>query len=67
MAGSGIYLGTFIFGSNADYRLIFLLLTLPLIFSLKNKLIKFSLLISYFFVFNSFYFLIGEKISLTFC
>ena len=66
MAGSGIYLGTFIFGSNADYRLIFLLLTLPLIFSLKNKLIKFSLLISYFFVFNSFYFLIGEKISLTF-
>ena len=36
MAGSGIYLGTFIFGSNADYRLIFLLLTLPLIFSLKK-------------------------------
>ncbi len=66
LAGSSIFVGTYIVGSNADYRLVFLLLTLPLIFTLENKLLRNIFLISFFFSINSFYFLIGEKLSLTF-
>jgi len=66
IAGGSIYLGTYIIGANADYRLIFLLFTLPLIFQLKNKLLKNTYLISVFFSINSFYFLLGDKISLIF-
>ena len=66
IGGASIFLGTFIIGSNADYRLIFLILTLPLIFELRNLFIKYCLLVSYFFIFNSFYFLIGDKLSAIF-
>jgi len=66
IAGGSIYLGTYIIGANADYRLIFLLFTLPLVFQLKNKLLKNTYLISVFFSINSFYFLLGDKISLIF-
>ena len=66
IGGASIFLGTFIIGSNADYRLIFLILTLPLIFELKNLFIKYSLLMSYICIFNSFYFLIGDKLSAIF-
>ena len=66
IAGASIYIGTFIIGANADYRLIFLLLTISTIFKLNNKFIKFLFLFSFFLSFNSFYFLIGEKLSLIF-
>ena len=54
LAGSSIYLGTFIIGSNFDYRLIFLVFTIPFIMDLKFKKIKYILLISYIFSINSF-------------
>jgi hypothetical protein len=66
LAGASIYVGTFIIGANADYRLIFLLFTIPHIMSLKNKNIKYLLIFCYFFSFNSFYFLSGTMLSTTF-
>ena len=64
--GASIFVGTYIIGSNADYRLIFLLFTIPLILNLKNRSIQISLLLSIFLSFNSFYFLIGDKLSIIF-
>lgn len=64
--GASIFVGTYIIGSNADYRLIFLLFTIPLILNLKNRTIQISLLLSIFLSFNSFYFLIGDKLSIIF-
>lgn len=66
LAGASIYIGTFIIGANADYRLIFLILTIPYIMDLDNKKIKYLLLFCYFFSFNSFYFLSGPMLSATF-
>ena len=37
LSGAGIFIFTFILSSNHDYRLIFLLFTVPLILDLKNK------------------------------
>ena len=50
--GASIFVGTYIIGSNADYRLIFLLFTIPLILNLKNRTIQISLLLSIFLSFN---------------
>ena len=66
LAGASIYIGTFIIGANADYRLIFLILTIPYIMNLENKKIKYLLIFCYFFSFNSFYFLSEPVLSLTF-
>ena len=66
IAGSSIFIGTYIIGANVDYRLIFLIFALPLIFKLENKLLRNIFLISFLFSINSFYFLIGEKLSLIF-
>ena len=66
IAGSSIFVGTYIVGANVDYRLVFLLFTLPLILKLDNKFFRNIFLISFCFSINSFYFLIGEKISLIF-
>jgi hypothetical protein len=37
LAGAGIYAGTFLIGSNFDYKLIFLVLTLPLTFEWARR------------------------------
>jgi len=66
LAGASIYIGTFIIGANADYRLIFLILTIPYIMDLEDKKIKYLLLFCYFFSFNSFYFLSGPTLSAIF-
>ena len=66
LAGASIYIGTFIIGANADYRLIFLILTIPYIMRLEDKKIKYLLLFCYFFSLNSFYFLSGPKLSAIF-
>ena len=66
LAGSSIYIGTFIIGANADYRLIFLILTIPYIMCLEDKKIKYLLIFCYFFSFNSFYFLSGSVLSASF-
>ena len=65
-AGASIYIGTFIIGANADYRLIFLIFTIPYIMNLEDKKIKYLLIFCYFFSFNSFYFLSGSVLSLAF-
>ena len=66
IAGASIYVGTFIIGANADYRLIFLLFTISSIFQIKITWIKYLILLSIFLSFNSFYFLIGDKLSIIF-
>ena len=66
LAGASIYVGTFIIGANADYRLIFLIFTIPYVINLKDKKIKYSLIFCYFFSFNSFLFLSGPMLSLGF-
>lgn len=65
LAGASIYVGTFIIGANVDYRLIFLIFTIPYVINLESKLIKNLLIFSYFFSINSFYFL-GDFLSITF-
>ena len=46
LVGGGIYIGTFLTAANIDYRLVFLILTLPyLIYTLKSNLIYIYLVI----------------------
>lgn len=42
--GASIYVGTFIFNSNFDYRLIFILLCLPYVIKLNNSLLRNAIL-----------------------
>ena len=56
LAGSSIYIGTFIIGSNFDYRLIFLIFTIPYILNLDNNNLKFLVIVSYSISINSFIF-----------
>ncbi|MDB9826032.1 hypothetical protein OAB97_02575, partial [Candidatus Pelagibacter sp.] len=56
ISGGGIYLGTFIFSANVDYRLVFLLLTFTYILNINNLLIKCIYFFSCIIVFNSFFF-----------
>ncbi len=66
LSGAAIYVGTFIIGANVDYRLIFLIFTIPYVVNLESKLIKNLLLFSYFFSLNSFYFLHSDFLSYIF-
>lgn len=53
LSGAGIYIGTFIFSSNIDYRLIFLLFTIPFLLNQKNNKIILLYLFSLIVCFNS--------------
>ena len=64
LAGGGIYLGTFIFSANVDYRLVFLLLTFSFILKINNSLIKNIYIISCLIIFNSFIFDGGDPYSI---
>lgn len=64
LAGGGIYLGTFIFSANVDYRLVFLLLTFSFILKINNSLIKKIYIISCLIIFNSFIFEGGDPYSI---
>ena len=64
LAGGGIYLGTFIFSANVDYRLVFLLLTFSFILKINNSLIKNIYIISCLIIFNSFIFEGGDPYSI---
>tara|TARA_B110000902_G_scaffold246181_1_gene301006 strand:- start:57 stop:1250 length:1194 start_codon:yes stop_codon:yes gene_type:complete len=64
LAGGGIYLGTFIFSSNVDYRLVFLLLTFSFMIKIKNSLVKNIYIISCVIIFNSFIFEGGDPYSI---
>ncbi len=66
LIGGSIYIGTFIFGANADYRLIFLLFTIPYIIELKNVFIKSILSFSIILSINSFIFQSGEPNSINY-
>lgn len=57
LAGASIYVGSFIVGANVDYRLIFLVFTIPYILNLKSKNIKYLLVFTYIVSFNSFLFM----------
>ena len=64
LSGGGIYLGTYIFSANVDYRLVFLLLTFPLIIKFKNIFIKYIYIFSCIISFNSFIFEGGRSLFL---
>ena len=46
LTGSSIYIGLFILESNYDYKLVFIIFCVPYISLLKNKINKYSILIS---------------------
>lgn len=56
VCGASIYIGTFIIGSNFDYRLIFLIFTIPYLMRLDNTALKYLLIICYVLSINSFLF-----------
>ena len=64
LSGSGIYIGTFLTSANIDYRLVFLLLTLPYILNSKKNILKIIYLICTVVSFNSLIFEGGESYSL---
>ena len=66
LAGGGIYLGTFIFAANVDYRLVFLLFTFSYILEVNNNLIKYIYFISCLIIFNSFIFEGGDPYSISY-
>ena len=66
LSGASIYVGTFIIGANVDYRLMFLILTIPHLIKLKFGILRYLILVCYFVSFNSFYFLSGEVLSYSF-
>ena len=66
LSGASIYVGTFIIGANVDYRLMFLILTIPHLMKLKFGMPKYLILVCYFVSFNSFYSLSGEVLSYSF-
>tara|TARA_B110001454_G_C12682653_1_gene418789 strand:+ start:311 stop:1495 length:1185 start_codon:yes stop_codon:yes gene_type:complete len=64
LSGGGIYLGTYIFSANLDLRLVFLLLTFPLVAKFKNISIKYIYIFSCIVSFNSFIFEGGNPYTL---
>ena len=63
LGGASIYVGSFIIGSNGDYRLIFLIFTVPFIINLNIKYLKYILIFCYIFSINSFLFQSGHFLS----
>jgi hypothetical protein len=63
-SGTGIYLGTFVTSSNIDYRLIFLLFTIPYISKNLNNNFKIFFLFSFLIVINSLMFEGGDRFNL---
>ncbi len=64
--GASIYIGTFIIAANGDYRLIFLVFTVPYILDIKNKILKLILGFCIIISINSFLFQFGDYISISF-
>ena len=61
ICGAGIFIGRFIFSSNFDYSLIFLVFTIPYIFKIESKMPKFLILSSLILIFNSIIFEGGNR------
>ena len=64
LSGAGIYIGTFLTSSNIDYRLIFLLLTLPHILNSEKYTLRIVYLICISICFNSLILEGGDSYSL---
>lgn len=64
LLGSSVFIFTFIFGSNADYRLIFLFFTLPYVLNYYHGKKKIIFLFCLFISLNSLFFEKGYKYSL---
>ena len=63
LAGAGIYIGTFITSANIDYRLVFLLFTLPIILDYEKQSLKILYMICLIVCFNSLIFEGGDSYS----
>lgn len=63
ICGAGIFIGRFIFNSNLDYSLIFLIFTIPYILSQNSKIFKILILASLILIFNSIIFEGGNRYS----
>lgn len=63
LAGAGIYIGTFITSANIDYRLVFLLFTLPIILDYEKQSLKILYMICLIICFNSLIFEGGDSYS----
>ncbi len=61
ICGAGIFIGRFIFNSNLDYSLIFLIFTIPYILSNNSKILKIFLISSFVLIFNSVFFEGGNR------
>ena len=66
LSGAGVYIGTFLTSANIDYRLIFLLLTLPYILNTERNTLKVLYLICISISFNSLIFEGGDSYSLSY-
>ena len=64
LVGAGIYIGTFITSANIDYRLIFLVFTLPVILNYEKQSLKIIYIICLITCFNSLFFEGGNPYSL---
>ena len=64
LVGAGIYIGTFITSANIDYRLIFLVFTLPVILNYEKQSLKIIYIICLIICFNSLLFEGGNPYSL---
>ena len=66
LGGAGIYLGTFLLSANWDYRLIFLIFTIPYILSLKSSYFKYFYCLSFLLCINSVYFEGGNRYTVNY-
>jgi len=64
LCGSGIFIGTFITSSSIDYRLLYLIFTIPLLLKYNNKKIIFTYFLCLIICFNSLHFEGGDSYSL---
>ena len=64
LCGSGIFIGTFITSSSVDYRLLYLIFTVPLLLQYNNKKIILTYFMCLIFCFNSLHFEGGNSYSL---
>ena len=61
ICGAGIFIGRFIFNSNVDYSLIFLIFTIPYILKISSQKLKIILLLSIVIIFYSLLFEGGNR------
>ena len=66
LSGGGIFLGTFLISASIDYRLIFIILTIPYILKIESKNLKIIFFVCYVISINSFIFEGGNRYTITY-